>query len=151
MPLVLRPARPEDAEQIADFNIRLAAESEGVALDPQVVGAGVRRLLADPSRGRYLLATVGDRVVGQLAVTLEWSDWRDGWYWWIQSVFVHEEARSEGVFRALFHEVVRQARAAGDVAEVRLYVEEHNVRAQEVYRRLGMKRTGYLVLSLEAR
>jgi GNAT superfamily N-acetyltransferase len=149
MSFLIRPARPEDAAQIAEFNCRLAEESEQLRLDRERVRAGVRALLADEARGRYLVAAEGPVLIGQLCITLEWSDWWNGWYWWIQSVFVRPEARKQGVFKALFEEIARQARAAGDVAAIRLYVEEHNTKARSVYANLGMRESGYRVLEMK--
>jgi GNAT superfamily N-acetyltransferase len=143
--VTVRPARPEDAPTIVGFNAALAKESEDHALDPAVLGPGVGAILADPGKGRYFVAEEGGRVVGQTMVTYEWSDWRNGWLWWIQSVFVAPEARARGVFRALHARVVEEARGAGAVG-IRLYVFEPNARAREVYRRLGMRDAGYRVL-----
>ena len=146
MPLTVRPAMPADAAVIADFNARLAQESEGKALDGAVLAAGVAALLADPHKGRYFLAEEGGVVVGQVMLTTEWSDWRNGWIWWVQSVYVRPEARRRGAFRALYQHVYEAARADAQVVGLRLYVERDNRRAQETYERLGMGRTGYLVM-----
>src|SRR5262249_21771908 len=102
MPLTIRRSRPADAAVVADFNRRLAEESEGKTLDGAALAEGVRAVLADPARGLYFLAERGGEVVGQLMVTYEWSDWRNGWIWWIQSVYVRADARRQGVFRALY-------------------------------------------------
>ena len=140
----IRPAQAADAATIADFNVLLAQESEGLALDPATVRAGVEALLHDSSKGVYVVAESGGRLVGQLMLTVEWSDWRNGPIYWLQSVYVAPEARGSGVFRALWERALATAREAGARA-VRLYVEEHNRAAQEVYRRVGMEATGYLV------
>lgn len=145
---VVRPATPADTPVIAHFNRLLAQESEGLALDPGVVAAGVAAVLADPNKGLYFVAEIGGRPVGQLMLTTEWSDWRNGPVYWIQSVYVVAEQRGTGVFRALWERGLATARAAGARA-VRLYVEEANTAAQEVYRRVGMHRSGYLVFEKE--
>ena len=145
MTLSIRPARADDAPAIVEFNRRMAHETEGLELDAAILGRGVARALADPSKGRYLLAESDGQVVGQLMFTTEWSDWRDGWFWWIQSVYVVESARRLGVFRALYDRTAELAREAGDVIGLRLYVEEHNARAQATYLKQGMARTHYLV------
>lgn len=147
-PVEVRFARPDEAVTIADFNVRLALESEGLALDPPTVRAGVEALLADPSKGVYLVAEAGGRLVGQLMLTVEWSDWRNGPVYWLQSVYVAADARGSGVFRALWERALATARGAGARA-VRLYVDEHNRDAQEVYRRIGMRDSGYRVFELE--
>jgi len=141
----IRRARPGDAATIASFNAALAKETEDVVLDPAVIGPGVRAVLGDPARGLYWVAEAGGRVVGQTMVTFEWSDWRNGFLWWIQSVYVAPEAREKGVFKALHGRIVEEARKAG-AAGIRLYVFDANARAQTVYARLGMKDGRYRVL-----
>ncbi|MGE0480270.1 MAG: N-acetyltransferase family protein [Phycisphaerae bacterium] len=141
----IRAATAADADTLAAFNRALAAESEGRPLDARRVLAGVRRLLGDPARGVYYVAERGGNVIGQMLVTREWSDWRDGWFWWIQSVYVAPDARRVGVYRRLHEHVAALARAAGDVCGLRLYVERENTRAQAVYRQLGMTQTAYLL------
>jgi ribosomal protein S18 acetylase RimI-like enzyme len=145
MTLTIRRGEPRDAGVIAEFNRRMAWETEHKALDPAILTHGVGRVFTDPAKGFYLVAEADGEVAGQLMVTYEWSDWRDGWIWWVQSVYVREDCRRTGVFRALYGEVMRQARAAGDVVGVRLYVEKENTRAQATYRHLGMGDAGYLV------
>jgi ribosomal protein S18 acetylase RimI-like enzyme len=143
-PPQVRPARPSDAAAIADFNLRLALESEDLALDPATVRAGVEAVLADPGKGLYFVAVDGEQPLGQLMLTVEWSDWRNGPIYWLQSVYVVPARRRDGLFRALWEQALTTARAAGARA-VRLYVEEENLAAQEVYRRVGMAPSGYLV------
>src|SRR5688572_7151832 len=106
----VRPARTDDAATIADFNLRLAEESEGLALDPATVRAGVEALIADATKGLYFVAESGGRIVGQLMLTVEWSDWRNGPIYWLQSVYVAPEARGSGVFRALWERALATAR-----------------------------------------
>ena len=103
-------------------------------------------MLADERKGRYLLAEVESRVVGQLMHTYEWSDWRDGEIWWLQSVYVHPDFRRRGIFRQLFAQLRSEARARPQVVGLRLYVEERNQRALATYGDLGLKPAGYLVL-----
>ena len=145
MPVSVRPARPSDAAVIASFNASLAEETGDHGLDRSALGPGVEAALRDPARSLYFVAEEGGRVVGQTMVTFEWSDWRNGFLWWIQSVFVAPEARQKGAFRALHARVVEEARRAGAVG-VRLYVLDTNARAREVYRRLGLADAGYRVL-----
>jgi ribosomal protein S18 acetylase RimI-like enzyme len=143
--LLIRAARAEDADTIAAFNAAMAWETEGKRLLPEVLGAGVRRLLAEPPLGFYLVAVVRGEVVGCLMVTTEWSDWRNGRFWWIQSVYVPAAWRRRGVFRALYAHVTRAAGSEADVCGVRLYVERENTVAQATYRNLGMSETDYLL------
>jgi ribosomal protein S18 acetylase RimI-like enzyme len=148
-PLSIRLAQPDDAARIAEFNLAMAFETEGRRLDHETVLRGVRAALADEGHGRYYLAERGGEAVGQLLVTREWSDWRDGWFWWIQSVYVTPAARGQGVYRRLHDQLVRQARAAGDVCGVRLYVDEGNGAARAVYGRLGMRETAYRLYEID--
>ncbi len=143
---LIRPAQAEDWQTLRDFNCALASETEGKTLDPQIAGAGVRALLADPSKGRYLVATVEGRIAGQLMHTREWSDWRNGDIWWLQSVYIHPDFRRQGLFRLLYSTLEAQAQADPGVVGLRLYVEDHNTHAQETYAALGMHRPGYFVL-----
>jgi GNAT superfamily N-acetyltransferase len=147
MTIAVRDARPDDHAAIVAYNAALAFETEHKTLDPDVLDRGVSRALADPDRLRYWVAedfSTG-RIVGQAAVTREWSDWRDGWIWWLQSVFVEEPYRGLGVFRALLGTIRSEARATPDVIGLRLYVEAANHRAQKTYRALGLSPGGYEV------
>jgi len=146
MAIIVRPARPEDAATLCQFNACLAEESEDKKLDAATLRAGVAALLDDPHKGTYFVAERDGGVVGQLAVTFEWSDWRNGWFWWIQSVYVHKDARRGGVFRALFEHVQNAARADGQVIGIRLYVENENNVAHAVYEDLGFEWTNYRVM-----
>ncbi len=139
-------ARPEDVDAIVRMNVLLADESEGRTLDEAVVRAGVAAALADAKKGTYYLARREGRVVGQALVTTEWSDWRDGWFWWLQSVYVSREERRRGVFKALYRHIAHAARNRFDVCGVRLYVERHNEAAQRTYAALGFATTDYLML-----
>lgn len=141
----IRAATPKDAATIALFNIRMALETENLRLDPMTIERGVKRLFEDKSRGDYYVAEIGGAVVGCLMVTHEWSDWRDGDMWWIQSVYVASEARKVGVFKALFAHVERLAHEAEAVA-IRLYVDRHNDRAKSSYAKMGMELTEYDIM-----
>ena len=145
MSVAVRDATDADAALLADFNVRLARETEALDLDPPTVLRGVRAALADPAKGRYFVAELDGLAVGGLLVTREWSDWRDGDLWWIQSVYVVAEARGRGVFRSLYGHVERAARQAG-AAGLRLYVERENAAARATYARLGMRETPYRVM-----
>jgi ribosomal protein S18 acetylase RimI-like enzyme len=149
--VTVRDARPEDAPVIAEFNAALALETEGKLLDRALLEPGVRALLADPVKGRYYLAERAGMVVGQTMTTYEWSDWRNGWFWWIQSVYVHGAHRRAGVFRALHTHILERARADRSVCGVRLYVEDDNQRAKRTYQALGFVRGGYEVLQQDFR
>jgi RimJ/RimL family protein N-acetyltransferase len=148
MPVIMiREARSEDRETLVDYNARLAFETEHKTLDPAILTRGVTAALEDPERLRYWVAEVVSegqiQVIGQAAITREWSDWRNGWIWWFQSVYVHLDFRGIGTFRALHAAIRVAARQSPEVIGLRLYVEVENTRAQRVYQSLGMKPGGY--------
>ena len=141
---IIRPATREDIPALAAWNAAMAWETEAKRLDPAVLARGVAGVLDEPRRGFYLVAERDGAAAGGLLVTYEWSDWRNGDFWWIQSVYVEPAARRGGVFRALHAAVVERARRAGAVG-VRLYVETENRRAQATYEGLGMARCHYFM------
>jgi ribosomal protein S18 acetylase RimI-like enzyme len=141
----IRLARRGDGSTIAAFNRAMALETEAKSLFPHVIAAGVRRLLSRPQSGFYVVAERGAEVIGALLVTKEWSDWRNGDFWWVQSVYVAPEHRGRGVYRRLYRHVQRLAARRRSVVGFRLYVDHDNAKARRVYRSLGMKETRYLV------
>lgn len=147
----IRNARLTDAAIIADFNTRLAWETEQLKLDAKTILRGVRAVLKDATKGTYFVAEHEGAVIGQLLITSEWSDWRNGNFWWIQSVYVAAAQRQSGVFRALFDHVQKLALARREVCGLRLYVEQNNQRAQRTYTKLGMTKTYYEVFETDLR
>lgn len=143
------PAQPAHLEFIVEANRRLALETESRELDVATLTAGVAAALADERRGRYFVAEVDGRPVGTLMLTSEWSDWRNGEFWWFQSVYVWPESRGAGVFRALYSHVLEAARSAPGICGLRLYVDHHNAAARETYLHLGMKDAGYTVFEVD--
>ncbi len=139
----VRPARADEAPLLVEFNRAMAAESEDKGLDLTVLRRGVDYLLGHPADGFYLLAEHSAEVAGTLMVTYEWSDWRDGRFWWIQSVYVRPERRRHGVYRAMHHHVRKLASADPEACGLRLYVERDNQGAMATYRSLGMDETHY--------
>lgn len=146
MGVQIRRATPADADVVVEFNRLLALESEGKTLDVALLKPGVAAALADTHKALYFLASDGEATAGQTMITFEWSDWRNGWIWWIQSVYVRPEFRRRGVFKALYEHIADSARRDPGVVGIRLYVEKENVAAQQTYARMGMERTGYFVL-----
>ncbi len=146
MKFEIRSAVPSDAGVIAANNSAMAEETEGRTLAPGVIGPGVVGVLEDPAKGRYWVAESDGSVIGQLMVTYEWSDWRNGTIWWIQSVYVHPAWRRSGVFSALYRHVESVAGSTPQVVGLRLYVEENNTRAQQTYAKLGMVKPSYIVM-----
>jgi len=159
--LTFRRGCSEDLALISQFNCAMAKETERKELDPGVVLVGSRAVLEDAAKGFYLLAettaTPGPagtpqsppKVVGQLLVTFEWSDWRGGNFWWIQSVYVVPGARRRGVYRGLYAHLLDEAKQRPDVCGVRLYVDKGNVTAQSTYEALGMERAHYELYEID--
>ena len=142
MSVLIRAATSTDIPDLTNWNQAMAWETEHKRLQPEVVRRGVTGVLEQPQRGFYLVAEHDDAAVGSLLVTFEWSDWRGGDFWWIQSVYVAPAARRGGVFRALYTAVEQRAASAGAVG-LRLYVETENLRAQQTYAELGMRPCHY--------
>ena len=145
MALFIRPAEPKDVPFLVECNAAMASETEHKTLDREVLARGTRAVFDDPRRGFYLVAELDGDPAGCLLITYEWSDWRNGDWWWFQSVYVTPAARRAGIFRALYAEVERRARAAGAVG-LRLYVERDNKRALRTYASLGMEEEAYRML-----
>ena len=132
-----------DAAALVEFNQAMALETESKSLASDTLRAGVETVLRDPRHGFYVVADAGREIAGALLITYEWSDWRNGRFWWIQSVYVRPEHRRRGVYRALHAFVRNRARASGGVVGLRLYVERDNDAAQHTYAVLGMNETVY--------
>ncbi|RMH37185.1 MAG: N-acetyltransferase [Nitrospirae bacterium] len=158
--LTIREATLEDLDDLVRMNAAMAWETECRRLDLARLRAGTQAVLDSRDRGFYLLGVVrraqeADRAVAQLLVTNEWSDWRNGNFWWIQSVYVEPQWRRLGIFRQLYRHLETMARSQPEVCGIRLYVERRNTNAQAIYSRLGLSPTGYhvfekdLVLSSE--
>lgn len=149
--IVVRPAKMTDLQTLVNFNAALARETEGKHLDLSRLAKGVQSVFDSPEHGFYLVAEepLARHVVGQVLITYEWSDWRNGVFWWLQSVFVELGWRRRGVFRALYDYVIEEAKGRKNVAGVRLYVEKENRLAQQVYQELGLRPAGYQVYELD--
>ena len=140
---IIRSASPDDISDIAQFNIAMAQETEERQLDPETIQSGVSGVIQNHAHGFYLIAERDQVAVGSLLITFEWSDWRNGTLWWMQSVYVKPEHRRTGVFKALYDAVIARAQAAKSVRGIRLYVEQENLDAQSVYQKLSMQKTPY--------
>jgi len=147
--ILVRRASIADLDTVAIFNSAMAQETEGKNLNQARLRAGVEAVLQREALGFYLVAEVAGEVVGQLLITTEWSDWRNGYFWWVQSVYVAPEHRRRGVYRALHNHVRKEALNRQDVCGVRLYVDRDNHIAQQVYRHLGMSRSHYDLYEIE--
>jgi len=140
-----RDARLSDIEEIVDFQIAMAEETEQLQLDRTICSSGVLAVLENPDLGRYYVGERNSSVVASTLITYEWSDWRNGVVWWIQSVYVLPEARKKGVYAGLYRYLQALAQADSQVRGIRLYVDRRNQEAQKVYSRLGMNGDHYQV------
>lgn len=147
--MLIRRATLADLDSIVGFNAAMAQETEGKALELPRLRDGVTAVLRREDLGFYLLAELDGQAVGQLLVTTEWSDWRNAFFWWIQSVYVQPEHRRRGVYRALDQQVRLEASRSGNVCGVRLYVDRENAVAQQVYQDLGMSQSRYYMYEVE--
>lgn len=148
MPITFRTATPDDIDVITHFNLRLAAETEDKSLPADTVRRGVERGLKLAPEIQYFVAEVESQVVGQVMLTREWSDWRNGWAVWIQSVYVHKDHRGQGIFGRLFEHVRQIVEQQPDIIMIRLYVEQDNETAIRTYEKLGFENPGYRVMEL---
>lgn len=144
---LVRRGTPADIDEIASFNIRMAKETENINLLPEVITQGVNNMINHPDRGFYLVVDAGHaenlEIAASLMVTTEWSDWRNGMFWWIQSVYVLPKWRRKGLYRLMYEKVKALADEDNNVCGFRLYVERENEVAQHTYAALGMKPTHY--------
>jgi len=141
----IRQAVMSDSKALAEFNTSMAKETEGIDLIPSVIGSGVEAMIKNPRMGFYLVVEDAGKIQASLMVTTEWSDWRNGLFWWIQSVYVNEQYRRQGLYRKLYEHLKGLAEAESHVCGFRLYVEHDNYIAQKTYRSLGMDETGYKI------
>ncbi|CAN5206183.1 GNAT family N-acetyltransferase [soil metagenome] len=141
----IRLAKAEDAPDLIEFNQAMALETEGKRLETRILQSGVEAVFNDEKKGFYVVAEEENKIIGGLMITFEWSDWRNNWFWWIQSVYILPEARGRKVYRRLYDFVKEKAEENGNVCGFRLYVEKENVNAQKVYEKLGMEASHYLM------
>ncbi|MEC7860771.1 MAG: GNAT family N-acetyltransferase [Pseudomonadota bacterium] len=151
MKKIIRNAKLNDIETIAKYNIAMALETENKSLDKDTITKGVTSVVMDKSKGLYWVVEIDGTLAGQLMVTYEWSDWRNGMMWWIQSVFVPEGYRRQGVYKTLYRNLVELAKTDKECCGIRLYVEKQNTRAQDTYLNLGMKNAGYEIMEITTR
>lgn len=130
---------------LADFQLRLADETENVQLKKDIVSAGMKALFDDASRGTYYVALADGKIIGCFLITYEWSDWRNGMVWWLQSVYVSKSYRQQGVFKDMYHHIRQTILNDPGIIGLRLYVDKSNTRAQKVYESMGMNGDHYMV------
>lgn len=143
--VTIRIAKREDAAALVEFNQAMAHETEGKNLDSQILTSGVESVFHDERKGFYVVAETEGKIIGGLMITFEWSDWRDGWFWWIQSVYILPEGRGKKFYSRLYDFVKEKARESKEVCGIRLYVEKENTHAQKVYENVGMQASHYLM------
>ena len=141
----IRIAKIEDADSLVEFNQAMAMETEGKRLESSVLLSGVQAVFADEKKGFYIVAEQNQTIIGGLMITFEWSDWRNAWFWWIQSVYILPEFRGQGIYRRLYEFVLNKANENTEVCGFRLYVEKENTNARKVYEKLGMEESHYLM------
>lgn len=141
--MIIRKGEKSDLSALIQFNLAMAKETEGLALDEVVLSKGVKTLLSHSEKGFYLVAEVDGEIAGSLMVTFEWSDWRAKNYYWIQSVYIRPENRRQGLYGKLYQAVKQIAEDNGGAASFRLYVEQDNTKAQRTYSALGMEKSYY--------
>lgn len=142
--LTITQGKASDIDTIVRFQADMAMESEGTMLDMDRLTLGVSSAINDEQKGIYLVARANDTPIGSLMLTREWSDWNNQWYWWIQSVYVMPEYRKKGVYKAMYATLKDMAQENG-VSKIRLYADRTNLSAQQVYQRLGMRESHYLM------
>jgi GNAT superfamily N-acetyltransferase len=140
----IRLAEASDIDALIAFNQAMALETEGKELNPAALRRGVAAVFEDAQKGFYVVADDEGRIAGGLLVTFEWSDWRNNWFWWIQSVYILPDHRGQSIYRKMYEFVKKLADEKGDVCGFRLYVEHDNHHAQQVYEKVGMNRSHYL-------
>lgn len=141
----IRLGHRTDTDSLVEFNHAMAIETEGKMLDRDILRRGIEAVFSDENKGFYVVAAIDDMIVGGLLVTFEWSDWRNSWFWWIQSVYVKPEARGRGLYRRMYDLVKDLADERGHVCGFRLYVEGDNEHARRVYDAVGMQASHYVM------
>lgn len=150
--ITIRIAKTEDSSAMVEFNQAMALETEGKRLETDILKKGVEAVFADEKKGFYVVAeNEEDKIIGGLMVTFEWSDWRNGWFWWIQSVYILPEGRGKKIYSRLYDFVKAKADEQGNVCGFRLYVERENTHAQKVYESVGMHQPHYLMYEEETK
>lgn len=145
----IRLATAGDIDALVEFNQAMALETEEKQLDSDLLRSGVEAVFAEKDKGFYVVAENGTEIAGGLLVTFEWSDWRNGWFWWVQSVYIRSTYRGQSIYTRLYEFVKNLAAERGNVCGFRLYVEKENEHAQRVYEKVGMKKTYYLMYEEE--
>lgn len=145
----IRKANIKDLETIVDYNYNLAYETENIQLDKNTLTSGVKNIILDNTKGIYHVCEIDGKVVGQIMYTYEWSDWRNGIFIWVQSVYVNKDYRGQGIFKALYTKVKEICESSNEYVGIRLYVEKKNYTAQKTYKNIGMHECNYYMYEYE--
>ena len=143
--MIIREGKLKDKPAIVTFQLNMALETESISLDKTILEQGVSKVFEDESKGKYYVAEMNGEVIASLLITYEWSDWRNKQVWWIQSVYVVNDYRNQGVFKTMYEHVKSIAKSNPNIAGIRLYVDNSNKPAQEVYGKVGMNGEHYKV------
>jgi ribosomal protein S18 acetylase RimI-like enzyme len=142
---LIRQATKADSKQIIEFQLKMALESEGLTLDPEFLKAGVEAVFRDPQKGKYFVAEEDQKIVGSMLTTYEWSDWRNKWVIWLQSIYIMPDYRGKGIFRMMYEQIKSDVKRDNSVSGIRLYVDATNEKAIGIYNSLGMDGEHYRV------
>ena len=142
MEFIIRKANINDLEVLASFQIKMAKETENMILEKDIITQGISAGLKDNNKAEYFVAEYHNDIIGSLMITKEWSDWRNVWVLWIQSVYVVKLYRQKGVYKALYTHIIDMIDQK-EYGGVRLYVDKTNTKAQQVYSKLGMNGEHY--------
>jgi RimJ/RimL family protein N-acetyltransferase len=143
--LTIQKANRTHLDALVEFQQGLASETENLSLDNDTLRKGLSTLFDDPSKGVYFVVLDGDTPVGCHLITYEWSEWRNGMVWWMQSVYITKAYRQQGVFRMMFDNIMRIIDETPGLLGLRLYVDKSNEKAMRVYESLGMDGSHYTV------
>jgi ribosomal protein S18 acetylase RimI-like enzyme len=143
--ITIRKATVADIPSLVAFQQKLAQETENVTLDSAILHKGMQAMFDDPSKGFYNVVEDNGVVIGCHMITYEWSDWRNGLVWWLQSVYVIESYRKQGIFKLMYENIVRIIQNDPSLIGLRLYVDKSNARAMKVYESMGMNGEHYTV------
>ena len=145
----IRNATRTDIPHIVRFNAAMALETENIVLETDILTSGVTALMKDPEKGFYIVAETESEIRACLLITYEWSDWRNGLFWWIQSVYVEKQYRKAGLFKLMYNHIRDLIDKKQTIVGLRLYVDQENVNAQKVYESMGMSKTNYQLYEFE--
>ena len=143
MNITIRKAKTADLKKIVDFQLAMAMETENLQLDLSTVEKGVNAVYQDISKGQYFVTEVNGEIAASLMITFEWSDWRNGMVYWIQSVYVQKQFRRLGIYSKMYAHIQDLVKTDDSVRGIRLYVDKTNMNAQETYKKTGMNGEHY--------